>query len=36
VGVIIGSAISTILKSFVDGLVVPLPGLFSRADFSNL
>ena len=36
VGVIIGSAISTILKSFVDELVVPLTGLLSRVDFSNM
>jgi len=36
VGVIIGSAIGTILKSFVDELVVPLTGLVSKADFSNL
>ena len=35
VGVIIGSAISTILKSFVDELVVPLTGLLSKVDFSN-
>lgn len=36
VGVIIGSAISTILKSFVDELVVPLTGLISKVDFSNM
>lgn len=35
VGVIIGSAIGTILKSFVDELVVPLTGLFGKADFAN-
>ena len=35
VGVIIGSAMTTILKSFVDELVVPLTGLFGKADFSN-
>lgn len=36
VGVIIGSAISTILKAFVDELIVPLTGLISKADFSNM
>lgn len=36
VGVIIGSAISTILKSFVDELIVPLTGLISKVDFSNM
>jgi large conductance mechanosensitive channel len=36
VGVIIGSAISTILKSFVDELIVPLTGLVSKVDFSNM
>src|SRR3982750_1321519 len=36
VGVIIGSAIATILKSFVDELIVPLTGLISKVDFSNL
>lgn len=35
VGVIIGSAMTTILKSFVDELVVPLTGLIGKADFSN-
>ncbi len=35
VGVIVGSAISTILKSFVDELIVPLTGLIAKADFSN-
>src|SRR5215204_1242750 len=35
VGVILGSAITTILKSFVDELVVPLTGLISKVDFSN-
>ncbi len=35
VGVIVGSAISTILKSFVDELIVPLTGLLAKADFSN-
>ena len=36
VGVIVGSAISSILKSFVDELVVPLTGLISKVDFSNM
>ena len=36
VGVIIGGAISTILKSFVDELIVPLTGLISKVDFSNM
>ena len=36
VGLIIGSAIGAILKSFVDELVVPLTGLISRVDFSNM
>lgn len=35
VGIIIGSAMTTILKSFVDELVVPMTGLFGKADFSN-
>lgn len=35
VGVIIGSAMTTILKSLVDELVVPLTGLIGKADFSN-
>ncbi|MDB4984851.1 MAG: large conductance mechanosensitive channel protein [Myxococcaceae bacterium] len=36
VGLIIGSAIGTILKSFVDELVIPLTGLVSKVDFSNM
>jgi large conductance mechanosensitive channel len=36
VGVIVGSAIGTILKSFVDELVIPLTGLLSKVDFSNM
>lgn len=36
VGLIIGSAIGTILKSFVDELIIPLTGLVSKVDFSNL
>jgi large conductance mechanosensitive channel len=36
VGLIIGSAIGTILKSFVDELIIPLTGLISKVDFSNL
>lgn len=35
VGVIIGSAMTTILKSFVDELVVPLTGLLGKSDFAN-
>ncbi|HEX7664701.1 MAG TPA: large conductance mechanosensitive channel protein MscL, partial [Polyangiaceae bacterium] len=35
VGLIVGSAISTILKSFVDELIVPLTGLLGKVDFSN-
>ncbi len=35
VGVIIGGAMTTILKSFVDELIVPLTGLLGKADFSN-
>lgn len=35
VGIIIGSAMTTILKSFVDELIVPLTGLVGKTDFSN-
>ncbi|MET0384776.1 MAG: MscL family protein, partial [Polyangiales bacterium] len=35
VGLIVGSAIGTILKSFVDELVIPLTGLVAKVDFSN-
>src|ERR1700755_1205150 len=35
VGLIVGSAIGTILKSFVDELIIPLTGLISKVDFSN-
>jgi large conductance mechanosensitive channel len=35
VGVIVGSAIGSILKSFVDELIIPLTGLISKVDFSN-
>jgi large conductance mechanosensitive channel len=35
VGLIIGSAIGTILKSFVDELIIPMTGLISKVDFSN-
>jgi large conductance mechanosensitive channel len=35
VGLIVGSAIGTILKSFVDELIIPLTGLVSKVDFSN-
>ncbi|HKU39880.1 MAG TPA: large conductance mechanosensitive channel protein MscL [Polyangiales bacterium] len=36
VGLIVGSAIGAILKSFVDELVVPLTGLITKVDFSNM
>ena len=36
VGLIIGSAIGTILKSFVEELIIPLTGLISKVDFSNM
>lgn len=36
VGVIVGSAIGTILKSFVDEMIVPLTGLLGKVDFSNM
>jgi large conductance mechanosensitive channel len=36
VGVIVGGAIGTILKSFVDEMVVPLTGLIGKVDFSNM
>ena len=35
VGLIVGSAMTAILKSFVDELIVPLTGLLGKADFSN-
>jgi large conductance mechanosensitive channel len=35
VGLIIGAAMATILKSFVDELIVPLTGLVGKADFAN-
>jgi large conductance mechanosensitive channel len=35
VGVIVGAAMTTVLKSFVDEMVVPLTGLLGKADFSN-
>ena len=35
VGVIIGSAMTSILKSFVDEMIVPLTGLLGKADFAN-
>ncbi len=35
VGLIIGSAITTILKSFVEELIIPLTGLLGKVDFSN-
>jgi large conductance mechanosensitive channel len=36
VGLIVGSAIGAILKSFVDELIIPLTGLLTRVDFSNM
>lgn len=36
VGLIIGSAIGAILKAFVDELIIPLTGLISKVDFSNM
>jgi large conductance mechanosensitive channel len=36
VGLIVGSAIGAILKSFVDELVIPLTGLITKVDFSNM
>jgi large conductance mechanosensitive channel len=36
VGLIIGSAIGTILKSMVDELIIPLTGLITRVDFTNM
>lgn len=36
VGLIVGSAIGTILKSFVDELVIPWTGLLSKVDFTNM
>lgn len=35
VGVIIGGALTTILKSFVDECIVPLTGLLGKTDFTN-
>ncbi len=36
VGVIIGSAMTAILTSFVNELIVPLTGLIGSVDFANL
>jgi len=36
VGLIIGSALGTIIKSFVEELIIPLTGLISKVDFTNL
>jgi large conductance mechanosensitive channel len=36
VGLIVGSAIGTIIRSFVDELIIPLTGLLGKVDFSNL
>jgi large conductance mechanosensitive channel len=35
VGLLVGSAIGTILKSFVDELVIPLTGFLGRVDYSS-
>ena len=35
IGVIVGGAMVSILKSFVDEMVVPLTGLLGKTDFSN-
>jgi large conductance mechanosensitive channel len=35
VGLIVGNAIGSILKSFVDELVIPFTGLLGRVDFAN-
>lgn len=35
VGLLIGAAMATILKSFVDELIVPMTGLLGKADFAN-
>ena len=35
VGIVLGAAMATILKSFVDELVVPLTGLLGKVDFAN-
>lgn len=36
VGVIIGAAFGTIVKSVTDDLIMPVVGIFGKADFSNL
>jgi large conductance mechanosensitive channel len=36
VGLIVGNAIGGILKSFVEELIIPLTGLVSKVDFSNM
>ena len=36
VGLIVGSAIGAILKSFVDELIIPLTGLITKVDFTNM
>jgi large conductance mechanosensitive channel len=35
VGLIVGSALGGIIKSFVDELIIPLTGLAGKVDFSN-
>ena len=36
VGLIVGNAIGAILRSFVDELIIPLTGLISKVDFTNM
>jgi large conductance mechanosensitive channel len=36
VAIIVGSAIGAILKSFVDELIIPLTGLITKVDFTNM
>src|ERR1700761_5544858 len=36
VGLIVGGALGTIIKSFVEELIIPLTGLITKVDFSNL
>lgn len=36
VGLLVGNAIGTILKSLVDELVIPWTGLLSKVDFTNM
>ncbi len=36
VGIIIGGAFGVIVKSLIDDVVMPLVGIFGKADFSNM